>query len=92
MVSQQGMFKMRRFLTAFATVCMADAFRFCGSLINFFAPDEAAIGACLYQHRAELEPDCQAAMKDFRPQPKGVPKGKQKAPGSRTELGPERGH
>jgi hypothetical protein len=72
---------MRRLLTAaLAIVCMADAFKFCGSLINLFAPDEAAIGACLYQHRAELEPDCQAAMKAFNPQPKTLSKGKQKAP------------
>jgi hypothetical protein len=77
-----GMFEMRRFLTAaLATVCMADAFKFCGSLINLFAPDQVAIGTCLYQHRTELEPDCQAAMKDFKPQSRAVPKGKQNVPG-----------
>jgi hypothetical protein len=72
---------MKRFLTAaLAIVCMADAFKFCANLINPFAPDETAIGACLYQHRVELEPDCQSAMRAFNPHPKAVPKGKQNAP------------
>ena len=60
--------KMNRFINiASAMVCMADAFKFCGDKINIFNPDNVAIGACLYEHRTQLDAECKKAMEAWKP-------------------------